>query len=153
MTEQQIADTIPQPRDIPRQAGALQRSNAGSGCAEARVVCCVVLAVLGILVVAFFIWRGFFASPGVPPNIVALSGRIEGDDSAVAPKTAGRILEVRQREGDTVKAGDVIAVLDDEQIRPGNPPPGPRCPPPRPTPKRRKRRSPCCSNNCSKTNC
>jgi HlyD family secretion protein len=77
----------------------------------------VLLAVLGILVIAFFIWRGFFASPGVPPSIVALSGRIEGDDSAVAPKTAGRILEVRQREGDTVKAGDVIAVLDDEQIR------------------------------------
>jgi HlyD family secretion protein len=77
----------------------------------------LLLAVLGILVIAFFIWRGFFASPGVPPSIVALSGRIEGDDSAVAPKTAGRILEVRQREGDTVKAGDVIAVLDDEQIR------------------------------------
>jgi HlyD family secretion protein len=48
---------------------------------------------------------------------VAVSGRIEGDDSAVAAKTTGRILEVRVREGDTVKAGDVIAVLDDQQVR------------------------------------
>ena len=46
-----------------------------------------------------------------------MSGRIEGDDSAVAPKTTGRILEIRVREGDTVKAGDTIAVLDDAQLR------------------------------------
>jgi HlyD family secretion protein len=45
-----------------------------------------------------------------------LSGRIEGDDSAVAPKTTGRVLEIRVREGDTVKAGDTIAILDDEQL-------------------------------------
>jgi HlyD family secretion protein len=46
-----------------------------------------------------------------------LSGRIEGDDSAVASKTTGRIVEIHVREGDEVKAGDVIAVLDDAQVR------------------------------------
>ena len=46
-----------------------------------------------------------------------MSGRIEGDDSAVSPKTAGRIIEIRVREGDTVKAGDTIATLDDAQVR------------------------------------
>ena len=65
----------------------------------------------------FFIWREFFAAPKIPDSIVALSGRIEGDDSAIAPKTTGRILELRVREGDTVKAGDIIAILDDEQVR------------------------------------
>ena len=75
------------------------------------------LIVLGAALIAFFVWRGFFAGSGVPDSIVAVSGRIEGDDSAVAPKTAGRILEVRVREGDTVKAGDIIAILDDEQVR------------------------------------
>jgi HlyD family secretion protein len=59
----------------------------------------------------------FFATPATPDSIVVLSGRIEGDDSAVAAKTTGRILEVRVREGDVVKAGDTIAVLDDQQIR------------------------------------
>lgn len=66
--------------------------------------------------IAFLIWRAFFATPVLPPNVIALSGRIEGDDSAVAPKTSGRILEVRFREGDSVAEGDVIAVLDDQQI-------------------------------------
>ena len=77
----------------------------------------VPLIVLVALVLGFFLWREFFAAPSVPDGIVRLSGRIEGDDSAVAPKTAGRILEIRVREGDALKAGDVIAVLDDEQVR------------------------------------
>lgn len=77
----------------------------------------ILLIVLGAALIAFFVWRGFFAGTGVPEGVVALSGRIEGDDSAVAAKTTGRILEVRVREGDTVKAGDIIAVLDDEQVR------------------------------------
>jgi multidrug efflux pump subunit AcrA (membrane-fusion protein) len=79
----------------------------------------IVLVALAIILAAgmYSIWRVFFAKPAMPENIVALSGRIEGDDSAIAPKTTGRILEIRFREGDTVKAGDVIAILSDEQIR------------------------------------
>jgi HlyD family secretion protein len=75
------------------------------------------LIVLALGVAAFFIWRGYFANPRVPDSIVTVSGRIEGDDSAVSPKTAGRIIEIRVREGDTVKAGDTIATLDDAQVR------------------------------------
>lgn len=74
------------------------------------------LILLVLAVAAFFIWRGYFATPRVPASIVVLSGRIEGDDSAVAPKTTGRVLEIRVREGDTVKAGDTIAILDNEQL-------------------------------------
>lgn len=73
------------------------------------------LVIVGVA--AFFIWRGYFANPPLPASIVAISGRIEGDDSAVASKTAGRVVEIRVREGDTVKAGDVIATLDDAQVR------------------------------------
>lgn len=50
-------------------------------------------------------------------RIIALSGRIEGDDSAIAPKTSGRIVEMRVREGDSVNAGQILAVLDDQQVR------------------------------------
>jgi HlyD family secretion protein len=74
------------------------------------------LVVLILAIAAFFIWRGYFANPKVPDNIVVLSGRLEGDDSAVAPKATGRILEIKVREGDVVKAGDTIAVLDDAQL-------------------------------------
>lgn len=77
-------------------------------------------AVVIILVLAiggFAAWKLLFSRPKQPDNIVALSGRLEGDDSAVSPKTSGRILEIRFREGDLVKAGDVIATLDDQQVR------------------------------------
>jgi HlyD family secretion protein len=73
--------------------------------------------IVGVVVAAVVIWEIFFATPKLPASIVALSGRIEGDDSAVAPKTSGKILEVTVREGDTVTAGQVIARLDDAQVR------------------------------------
>ena len=80
----------------------------------------IAVAIVLLIVIAagaYLVWKLFFATPAVPASIVVLSGRIEGDDSAVAAKTTGRILEVRVREGDMVKAGDTIAVLDDQQIR------------------------------------
>ena len=49
--------------------------------------------------------------------MIAVSGRIEGDDASVGAKTSGRIREITVREGDQVTAGQVIAVLDDAQIR------------------------------------
>jgi|SRR5579864_190378 len=76
-----------------------------------------ILLIAGVLFAAFVIWKIFFATPSLPASIIALSGRIEGDDSAVAPKTSGKILEVTVREGDTVTAGQVIARLDDAQVR------------------------------------
>ena len=75
----------------------------------------LILLVVGIS--GYFVWRTFFRPVPVPDSIVALSGRIEGDDSAIASKTAGRILEIKVREGDVVQAGSVIATLDDQQIR------------------------------------
>ncbi len=73
--------------------------------------------IAGVVLALFLVWRFVLRGPDVPDNVVALSGRIEGDDSAVASKTTGRILEVHYREGDHVNQGAVIAVLDDEQIR------------------------------------
>src|SRR6266498_4620511 len=75
-----------------------------------------VLAALAIVCgAAFLIWWFLIRQPPIPHNIITVSGRIEGDDSAIAAKTSGRIREIRVREGDRVKAGDVIALLDDEQ--------------------------------------
>src|SRR5579863_8178541 len=82
-----------------------------------RSVVVRLLVIVAVILVALLIWKVFFASPSLPASIIGLSGRIEGDDSAVAPKTSGKILEVTVREGDTVTAGQVIARLDDAQVR------------------------------------
>ena len=93
-------------------------ATVGLQAAAARRRPIVIIASSVVLIAAaIFIWKVFFAATGVPDGVVAVSGRIEGDDSAVAPKTTGRILEVRVREGDTVNAGDTIAILDDAQVR------------------------------------
>jgi HlyD family secretion protein len=76
----------------------------------------VALTILMIVIVGgFLVWWFMIRQPPVPHNIIVLSGRIEADDSTVAAKVSGRIREIRVREGDTVKAGDVIALLDEEQ--------------------------------------
>jgi HlyD family secretion protein len=77
----------------------------------------VVLIALVLGVAAFLLWRFVLAKPKLPDSVIALSGRIEGDDSSISPKTTGRILEIRFREGDAVKAGETIAILSDDQLR------------------------------------
>ena len=80
-----------------------------------RLVMLAVLLAVGLG--GFTVWRVFLAAPAVPAGIIAVSGRIEGDDAAVAAKTSGRIRQITVREGDSVEAGQVIAVLDDDQLR------------------------------------
>jgi HlyD family secretion protein len=99
----------------PAAASAAQQNAEQSEKGRRTLLRLLILAVLAG--VALLVWRIFFSTPAIPPNIVALSGRVEGDDSAVAPKTAGRIAELRFREGDRVKANEVIAVLDDDQVK------------------------------------
>lgn len=75
------------------------------------------IILIAVLVAGFLTWWFFLRKPAGPENVIALSGRIESDDSAVAAKLSGRIREITVREGDQVKAGQIIAVLDDEQVR------------------------------------
>ena len=65
----------------------------------------VIVAALTLLGLAgLAAWR-LLAPPELPRSLIAVSGRIEGDDAAIAAKTAGRIREVTVREGDRVEPG------------------------------------------------
>jgi HlyD family secretion protein len=46
------------------------------------------------------------------PNVVRLNGRLEAPTVDLAPKVAGRTLDVKVREGDRVKAGELLVTLD-----------------------------------------
>ena len=75
------------------------------------VIALVVLSLAGGAV-----WYFLIRKPAGPKNLIKLSGRIEGDDATVSTKIAGRIREITVREGDHVKVGQLIAVIDDEQV-------------------------------------
>ena len=113
MTEQETVAT--KPTTPPAAPASVAPAAAPPAPRPRRKIFPVIILVVGVA--AFLIWRGYFANPRIPDNIVTVSGRIEGDASAVSPKTAGRIIEIKVREGDMVKAGDTIALLDDAQIR------------------------------------
>jgi HlyD family secretion protein len=102
--------------EAPSQTPPAAPGGARTG-ADARPKLLPLIVLLTLAGGGALVWRTYFVAPPVPDSIVTLSGRIEGDDSAIAPKVAGKILEIRAREGDNVRAGDVIAVLDDSVIR------------------------------------
>jgi len=79
----------------------------------------LILVVLVVAAIALLIWYVFIRRPALQEaeNLVVTPGRIAGDEATVSAKTAGRVREIHFREGDSVKAGDVIAMLDDDQVR------------------------------------
>lgn len=79
----------------------------------------LILFMLAIAAIALLVWYFFIHRPTLKgaENLVVSPGRIAGDEATVSAKIAGRVREIRVREGDSVSAGDVIAMLDDDQLR------------------------------------
>ena len=61
------------------------------------------------------VWYGFFRPQ--PTNIIQFNGRIEGYETDVSTKGIGRVEEVTVREGDTVKKGQLLVRLSDEEVQ------------------------------------
>ena len=75
----------------------------------------ILLAVLGLtIVVAIVAVIGFFVL-GKTPDII--QGEVEVSEYRVSSKVPGRILELRVKEGDYVKAGDTLAILEAPDIK------------------------------------
>jgi HlyD family secretion protein len=53
------------------------------------------------------------------PGTLFVSGRIEGDETNIAPRASGRIVEIAVREGDSVKQGDLLVRLSGKQTMAG----------------------------------
>lgn len=54
--------------------------------------------------------------PPLPAGIAYGNGRLEADPLDIATKFAGRILELRVDEGDMVKAGQILALMDTRDL-------------------------------------
>jgi HlyD family secretion protein len=75
----------------------------------------ILLAVIGFsAVVTIVAVIGFFAF-GREPEVI--QGQVEVGEYRVSSKVPGRILEIRVKEGDFVKVGDTLAILDAPEVR------------------------------------
>ena len=75
----------------------------------------ILLAIFGLLAVVIIVALiGFFAL-GRDPEV--MQGQVEVSEYRVSSKVPGRILELRVKEGDYVKVGDTLAVIDAPDVR------------------------------------
>ena len=71
-----------------------------------------VVAALGAVVFAYW----WLHQPRLPAGIASGNGRIEATEYDIATKRAGRVEEVRVREGDLVEVGQVLARIDTDEL-------------------------------------
>jgi HlyD family secretion protein len=69
-------------------------------------------APLFFIVLAIVLASASCGGRGTGDDATRLSGRIEAVTVDLGPRVAGRVVEVRFREGERVKAGDVLVVVD-----------------------------------------
>ena len=75
----------------------------------------ILLAVFGFAAVVVIVALIGFLALGRDPGII--QGQVEVSEYRVSSKVPGRILELRVKEGDFVKAGDTLAILDAPEVR------------------------------------
>ena len=75
----------------------------------------IMLAVLGFSAVVVIVAVIGLIALDRDPDII--QGQIEVSEYRVSSKVPGRILELRVKEGDYVKAGDTLAILDAPEVR------------------------------------
>lgn len=67
------------------------------------------IVAVAVLVAGVATW--FFTRPA-PSNLIVASGTIEATESDVTPKVQGRLVALRVNDGDNVRKGEVLAILD-----------------------------------------
>ena len=75
----------------------------------------ILLAIVGFAAVIIIVALIGFFTLGRDPEI--MQGQVEASEYRVSSKVPGRILEIRVKEGDYVKAGDTLAILDAPEVR------------------------------------
>lgn len=75
----------------------------------------ILVGLVAIATIGTGLWYLWLRSQ--PNNLIQLSGRIEGYETDVSTKGAGRVEEVTVREGTTVTQGQVLVRLDDDEVQ------------------------------------
>jgi HlyD family secretion protein len=75
----------------------------------------ILLAIVGFVAVVIIVALIGFLALDREPDVI--QGQVEVTEYRVSSKVPGRILELRVKEGDYVKAGDTLAILDAPDVR------------------------------------
>ncbi len=75
------------------------------------------LAIVAALAAAIYAFWQKARSADLPAGIASGNGRIEATEVDVAALSGGRITAILAREGQTVRAGDVLVEMDTEQLK------------------------------------
>ena len=75
----------------------------------------ILLAIAGFVAVVIIVALIGFLALGREPDVK--QGQVEVTEYRVSSKVPGRILELRVKEGDYVKVGDTLAILDAPEVR------------------------------------
>ena len=75
----------------------------------------ILLAIAGFVTVVIIVALIGFLALGRDPDVK--QGQVEVSEYRVSSKVPGRILELRVKEGDYVKVGDTLAILDAPEVR------------------------------------
>ena len=75
----------------------------------------ILLAIIGFVAVVIIVALIGFFTLGRDPEV--MQGSVEVSEYRVSSKVPGRILEIRVKEGDYVKVGDTLAILDAPEVR------------------------------------
>ena len=110
----------PETRDLvpaPGRANLPAPSSASKGKSARKRwlrVVLIVAVVVGGAGAAFYWWK--HSQSQLPPGIAWGNGRIEADEIDIDTKFAGRIAEMLADEGDMVKAGQIVARMDTQDL-------------------------------------
>jgi HlyD family secretion protein len=75
----------------------------------------ILYAIIGFASVVIIVAVIGFFTLGRDPELI--QGQVEVSEYRVSSKVPGRILEIRVKEGDFVKAGDTLAIIDAPEVR------------------------------------
>ena len=75
----------------------------------------IVLAIIGFVAVVIIVALIGYLALDRDPDVI--QGQVEVTEYRVSSKVPGRILELRVKEGDYVKAGDTLAIIDAPEVR------------------------------------
>jgi len=76
----------------------------------------LIITLILIGIASYFVYKSV-NPPQLPDNLIAGTGRIDGDLIFLNAKYAGRILELYVNDGDKVQKGELVAILKSEELQ------------------------------------